>query len=441
MAYRYLDELTVDTCVMANTAKQDKIELNIGTWVFEGNIGTLDELANRLFQAVNFHRDQYGNRYRFQIFNRGVRGRGYQRTVNFIATGEPRFPIGRPLIQGQLKLRFDGLSSCCFAETRLTINPTRALSQTGSRTIFRAETNDADYESAMFRQRALPRPIDEFPLRASDNYIWDMRLIRTMRGERWLRFLWAYLRGVDAFVQENFRRAFEAEDISFRHNPTYNLKKVETYWEFQHRDPIWIMGQIAPIFLALGKAGRLTEYDIRQDQELFPTYEINQNSPLVRFDATNNISLKAYAKTNRRVRFEVEIKSGRRRHTSGSLSDIVRMIEVNAEEAAERMNYAIGNVLRVIEGELEQAPPYELMEEIFNSTSNSEERRLLLSQLVVRGGVNRISGQPINAAVDTLRSRGVIERTAPRSPSHLLVPRFHRARLVLADNLQEPEEE
>lgn len=436
MAYRYLDEFDGDAHVEAEKAKHDKIELNIGTWMFDGDTTTIDQIATRLSQAVNFYRDGNGRRYRFRIFNRGVRGR-YQRVIKFAATGEPHFPIGRPLIQGRIKFRRDTASTTCYIDTELTINPTRALAQTGPRSILQANIEDHDYTSAMFRQRALPRSSEEFSLRASDNYIWDSRLIRSMRDERWMQFVSSYLHGVDQFLQNRIANTFEAEGIELHRSHDYNLKKVEAYWEFQHRDPIWLMHQLTPTFLALGKAGHLVEYATGDGNELFPRAEINQNSPLLRSQITSDITIKVYAKTNRRVRFEVERKSGRLRHTSHSLNDIIGMIEDYTEDAAGRMNQALTNLIEAIGNDVEQSPPYELVQEIFNATDDATERRLLLSELVVRGGYTKVHRQPINDAVDRLHDREVIRRTAPRAPSFLLVQRFQRARSILSGNLDE----
>lgn len=432
MSYSYLPEYTTTATVDTETAKHDRIELNIGEWMFTAD-DDLNDIANRLSRAVTYIRDYDGRRFRFQLLNRPRGQSQYLRKIPFKALGNPHFPTGRPLFQGRLILRRDTTNHRQhYVKAELIINPTRAMAQYPRGVFARSIFEEEEISSPVARTEELYHSQNEFPLRPSDNYLHDGRLARLASGPRWRQHIQDYIMGIETVVGSIINQMCSGLGTDCYRNEEYNLKLVETYWEFRHFDPIRLVHQLTPHFRSLGKAGRLVDYSVTNTDELFPTELFEMNSPLLRITKNASTDIKIYAKTNQRVRFEVEQKSGRSTHTFETIPDMMELLEEFTQEATQDMEQVLSNLNEASGAAIEQRAAYDLLFAIMSATDIPDHQRLLASSLVMQGGYTKIPNHPVNNAVDLLRGDGVVRPSFPRSQTYQLTPEYQQARATLA---------
>src|SRR5690606_28503415 len=118
---------------------------------------------------------------------------------------------------------------------------------------------------------------------------------------------------------------------------------VETYWEFLADNPVSLVHDLAPYLNLLG-----AEYSDRRYPAGYRETRRDRNSPSVKVLLRPGVFLRLYAKTNRRVRFEIthDFRKERLRlasdvqveRRSSDPSRLRHWINACADDAAERLN-------------------------------------------------------------------------------------------------------
>jgi len=217
--------------------------------------------------------------------------------------------------------------------------------------------------------------------------------------------------------------------------PGFNLRAVETYFEFQHDDPIHVVAGMEPLFRSLG-----TDSSTRVYANVLRHTDYQHHSSAHTCRLVTGVSAKVYAKTTRRIRLEIthDLTSSRRVATSHVRTDLAGLVLLLDETSAHDVREA-RSLMRLLERAMpprgQQAPPYELVRAIMAADENQDTQRALLSIIINGGGIRCPNGDPLRPAVNTLHRAGVIERARKASTSFVLAERFQRARLVLAGQI------
>lgn len=164
---------------------------------------------------------------------------------------------------------------------------------------------------------------DEFALDGEDNWLPASPEWRKFAKRDWMT---PYLEMIAGEVDAAFQRACDIENgqhqeantpaVSMRRNgKPYALSRVETCWEFPSSNPIGAVLEIGAKLLHLKKSkgtAKIAKFQFKESGRVL-------NSPCIQIPLAENVTLKLYAKTGARIRFEVT-QSGLRKQ----LNDIVQ---------------------------------------------------------------------------------------------------------------------
>ncbi|MGB0786150.1 MAG: hypothetical protein ACPGRH_08345, partial [Alphaproteobacteria bacterium] len=385
MAYTELPEIGPETQVDADHAKHDRIDIWIGRWTLCASSREVRRFGGRLCSATCGQRDVDGNISRQNLFNSYQDRNGI--SVKFISRGMRSAPNGQPIPQGTIHItpskERPGYHNI---HARLSINPTMMLNQVSVKDV--VLNRDRPIGPSMFRQSAPAPEYGEYVLRTAENYIWSSRLLRAVEGPRWRQFVLDALTSVDRTINDALRATARNLEISRIYD--YNLKTLETYWEFKHSEPVAFVRQIAPRFISAGKSGRLVPFQQTGVGEFLPGLEREPNSLALNIKLSETANLKVYAKTNRRLRVEVVRKGVRMGHTAESIASIVSVMMEWTEEATVGLNQALESIFDGVQDDIQHESPHSLLLEILGATDDKGEQLTIASNLILEGNYQKV---------------------------------------------------
>jgi len=150
-----------------------------------------------------------------------------------------------------------------------------------------------------------------------------------------------------------------------------------------------------------------------------PSFRLKRQSPSFKIKLTQYIALKVYAKTNRRVRFEVKfrdfvinLQSGNR--TSSTIEGIVALIPKLASEVAKRVNTLLQSIAAVPVPS-SRYTALQLMHTITREAGHPYVAKAIIATLVSFGRIAPFNNDPIKEALSRLKDRKVLEPQLPKS--------------------------
>jgi hypothetical protein len=179
----------------------------------------------------------------------------------------------------------------CKLATNLHLNPSKGLNRCPSLT---SEKKPASWVEAILDQR----PKEELAkgLDSKDNVIPENLLGPARRCGRS-----RYFRAVYGAIESELKRASSAADgLPMPRNirtEDFSLRRAETYWEFSAPDAVTLVKKLAPPLGVYHKHSREREHGA--------DFEIVGNAPTITLFLSAGESLRVYAKTADRIRFEV----------------------------------------------------------------------------------------------------------------------------------------
>ena len=255
-------------------------------------------------------------------------------------------PLPPPLFSGLLEIRNPRPPSSTWTlNALLSLNPTRFVRhQQFPRPISRLLLERPRFEHVLYEAEPSLNVDGEFALIDSDNWVPDNRHWSLFALPRfWQRHLQAYLTGAVAEVRDDLRRATEHANVRIERSAEspFSVLSVETYWEFYSDDPIGTVLALHPMLESFAASS----VDAR-DFTLSVEIDGHENSRRLRLTTRVGETLKIYAKTNRRVRFEItHLLSGRRPfrldtggHTFATIEGVLPLVGRLASISAERVN-------------------------------------------------------------------------------------------------------
>jgi hypothetical protein len=183
--------------------------------------------------------------------------------------------------------------------------------------------------------------IDERSFDGNDNVLLGRAAVSYARGAAWPLHLSRYWQALLARFDALFHEAARLADLPIRFNDSFNLRSVETYWEFHINDPSSWLLEIEPIIRHLGHTNLARNF---QHPDGLSTDELTLNRRSISLRLRSGVLLRIYAKTSHRVRFEVEhdlVENARPfggSHTSTAPHVFFDWLEMAALDAASHVN-------------------------------------------------------------------------------------------------------
>lgn len=274
---------------------------------------------------------------------------------------------------------------------------------------------------------------DEIPLLPATNliigpaqkYAYALKRTRSAQFSR-------YLNLVKGMLNRVLADAFDGEEATFQRFPAYALKEIEFYWEFDSSNPIDYVQSIRPSIMA-------GHDNVSEDVYAFEqaSFNIQGQSPCLTVRITRDTKIKIYAKTNRRVRFEVTLKNdainraakkgissptaGRR--TSATSRALVEMVPLLAEEAAQRTNSVLQSIATSPVAK-SSFTALQFVHAIAQACETPHESETVIAALTTFGRISLQNNDPLRDIVHTLRDRGILRNTKPRSKVYVVTEKY-----------------
>jgi hypothetical protein len=428
-----------DVTVDPNRSKQDKVELFIREWSV---ISDSTDEAVALLASLGSGPPLYSNGRRTRVRRRSNHGwlftsldesrfRRTQRAEMHVRSAplilENGESIEPPILGGRCvwRARPTGDDHCSLSATlNLTVNPTRFLRYSGrflSHTESRPQSF-AIYEDASLQDMLTLRPerylpFGEFSFDGVDNWLPRYQRILALSFACWEHVLEIYLQTIENAFEEELQRVctmFTCE--MHRTIRFYSVQSVETYWEWHSDNPLQLVDSLATHLSSFGR--RRVQ---RRNYEL----EHAGMMSILRAQTSPGEWLKLYAKTNRRIRFEVKHKFTRgdrfvfprsaersSAHTFTTLRSVHTFFATLSERASEITNQFLAFLHSRTRRSDVRVTEYEALLETCHCLSDDYRTALdIVSLLIHRGMIDlRIrSPRRFSHAVRALRDRGVLE--------------------------------
>jgi len=167
---------------------------------------------------------------------------------------------------------------------------------------------------------------------------------------------------------------------------------------------------------------------------------LDENSRSLLIVLPRGRTLRIYAKTNKRIRFEIIhdlskpsvcrlLTSDECRKTTESLDELLTWFERLAEDAAECLNEVFDYIEEFSQPVEPSATPYDLIFQI-TATVRDETRAKAILDLLVENGSVRIgrAGSPLLADVQKLRRKGILQQ---HFRADVVTPYYRQALVIL----------
>jgi hypothetical protein len=443
MSYRRIQKYTHSVRVSAAKARQDRTHIIVGDWI----LGPTHDMALATFFAAlapaQIHestlgittrplavsepwfarREHYDPTCATLDIRQGGRGRGLR--------------PGRPLVTGQLKTRRMGRISeygpvARIVSLDLNLNPTRFLHHQPKREfVERMQQPVAEWvlpEPRLIAGTATLEAADERSLDGKDNVLLGLVPVSDAHGLPWSlhlrRYWYALLEKFDGLFHEAAGLAM----LAIRFADSFNLRSVETYWEFHINDPSSWLLEIEPIIRRLGLTNAARNF---QHPDGLSTDELTANRRSITLRLRSGVLLRVYAKTSHRVRFEVEhdlVETARLfggRHTSTDPNVFFDWLEMAALDAASHVNRVLEHLERQQTREGAQMSVTQLVIRVTQVVGDPDLAERLLSLVAANQSISSDAG--LAPSIRRLVSHSILETAERGRNRYVLTPEYRDA--------------
>ena len=211
------------------------------------------------------------------------------------------------------------------------------------------------------------------------------------------------------------RDQMQERDILVREIPYRSLQAMEIYWEFSANDPIRLVQSLVKPLHRLSSHVRITEKTIANVEE-----ETTNQSRCVTINLTRSIRLRVYAKTTRRVRFEVEfsgdaisgICSGR---TSRDTEGILRKIDQLLARAVNEMNWVLSELRYQVPPGAQEESAVGLISKVARILNDAGKTEMVISSLHTFGRIAPEGNEVLLEVARKLKQAGILRTIGGRS--------------------------
>lgn len=333
-----LPSFSLDCPIKANEGMFDRLEVDYGPILL--GIDHLDQ-GQRFADHLSIPPERRrmmdtGVRYGI-LFNRYT---GRQRFKVEIRKGSVHLYDGvakRPLFGGRFTVLKSRATAFSSGYASMSLNPTRFLRYQKTRGMFlNGKSNLRNWPVVLFANATNPHGPDEFSFDGNDNWVPPFSYNRTAQYGWSQPLLRRYLGGVIETLKNEVLRAgsvLDAEPSLL--DATFNLKRAEIYWEFSDADPVATINQL------LQRLGTISK---KQTARNFGRFRGQDGLCVIYgYRLASGIWLYVYAKTNKRIRFEIRYslkkaaKTLKEGHASKSRTDLIRYLQRLRTDASIRL--------------------------------------------------------------------------------------------------------
>jgi hypothetical protein len=415
----------------AEDAFVDRIEMTIGDWGLFGSETEVMNQIHRLRDAEVFDSDGQTLPLFHSIQSKSLYGKLDVRFATAISDDKV---TGRsPLISGRLEKSGRYRPHESLANARLqfsfacTLNLTRWVQAQGLKRITRLNRPRIATEYVM---AIAPDPAwyeEERPLVPSTNIIiGGLKRYGYAKGYPLERHFANYLRTTSRLLTNSIAQLpLDGHQTPVRER-YYSIREIEFYWEFDHNSPISYVWNIIRPALGLSDRGFLGSREIENS-----SVELIGQSPNVKVMLGKGTWLRIYAKTDRRVRFEVLLESSAIERLQGarggnSFQSIARMLQGLRDYATEKLNEVLPRLNRDASTS-STATAMLLMSEVQRACPDHHLAEMIVSALVCFGRIAPYNNDPARDAIDKLKKAGVLEPIRSRSRICVVTERYEQA--------------
>jgi len=435
----YMEGNILDTVFNANDAKQDKIELDIGEWFVQA----IDsEMTGFIHCLGSQERDQAHSPYRaFQADNHLN-----SPTIKRLQILKPKYGRGlldnAPLFGGYLEVRKVAATEqqdSYVLKLKLRINPTRfcAYQPTPSRVRHNNKIERRLAESfVLFAKQDRISHATERTLDYKDNAL--LKPVSKLNGSRdlWQQNLERYISSISAYLSNEINE-YRSGGFTLRaFEPYYSLKSIETYWDIKCDNPVVTIKSLESDFLTLGNNTSTSYYN--------DAGALTEGSAIaLRAEFKTGQRLKLYAKTNKRIRVEIEHKysqnpslAEKRTYTATNIDDLLSMVNFASYESSRLANNFISSLSKYSNhADILNGNALTFIQMIYRQLNDIELAEEVSSLLTVSGGVPTGSAKgKYKKALEDLMSAGIIIRKGRPDNRYVIAPRFASVRECLIKN-------
>lgn len=418
-----LPRFSFEQTVISDTARHDRIvaKMELGSVM-----GTAEEIDSMRLDLGN--PSPSSTTYRERIFTTQD-GRGAYRPpleVRKKAIRRSGLSWPPPLFGGNLNLSPYGGGG--QRASRLTMNLDANLTRLAR---FQIAGRDPERERfELFGGTAPPCLDGEFSLDGKNNWILAGSQDVWFTPDRWIAHMAESVSEIrNAMIMELVdARSAVAPQLRLEELRSSMLESCETYWEFQSENPIGHVRQMERLLSDFGVNSRATTSPPSRNVRR----EFRENCLVLSIDLRRGILLRVYAKTNRRIRFEVahDLKQNAaplERHSPSSqgttssryagndteLLALLNMLKTNSAQIVNRAFAHMRNRNSVIPSHFSESM---LLLKIGRIAKNDEFALTVSENLRVRGGVSPnglVAG--LRKAIDRMTSKGILRYNAESS--------------------------
>ena len=250
---------------------------------------------------------------------------------------------------------------------------------------------------------------DEHALLKADNILLghDMRFAYAMAQAPSGHFE-ELLTNIEYAISQPLLAVSEQNNVPVETSSSYTLKGIEVYWEFTTPHPVSTVDLLAPKLQSVVNQSRTNAYPIK----LLGTTRVQQ-SRSIQLDLGSKILLRIYAKTNKRIRFEISWGRDAIAQQVGRRSEIdrVRLMEVIdwlVSRSSERLTELFYEMSPPLYGTLEVATTDDLLRAIGAAHPDPVICAVILDGLRHYDRIVPEGSQPLLDAVRRLKRKGVL---------------------------------
>ncbi|UIY28318.1 hypothetical protein LZK73_15220 [Neorhizobium galegae] len=359
----------------------------------------------------------------------------------------------RPLFSGRLEARARNTPSSSGQPqwdftARLAINPTRWITQQPLGLIRRPEAEWASAPVNLFH-RDQPYTQEIGLVRGDNVHLGLPRNLSMCRPSMWMVQVERYIRSVRDLITQTLQRvADEGNGFAIQaREPSYTLKEIETYWEYWSPRPLERMRRLADPVRQLAASSSTAWHPLTEEAaaalSAAGAIEVgtDDNSPRILMRSGRGCTVRIYAKTDSRLRFEVAYDCNEARDTFAPLAglpleQLMARLALARERGAEQLSQVLDFIRPHVTVPEQERQIHELFAEIFRCASTPAAASVIVSMLVNNGRVATGPGFSVGLAdMRRLMRRGVLTRGGMQGQDFtwVVTPQFEAALARLRD--------
>jgi hypothetical protein len=258
---------------------------------------------------------------------------------------------------------------------------------------------------------------DEYCLTSDTNVLLgDNSLYRYALSKSAESHLLDYVQMIQNFLGRELLDASRSYGDRVKHLPYYSVRSIEFVWEFSHSEPTRLVEALELAMRTLGESTPRHRALVRGEE-----VGTVQDSFCISTELSSGCSLTLYAKTNKRVRFEIRMNSycvGRTLssgQTCNSIEELRVKLAVLRVWATNCFRSALGDLDRYTLPPSSGLSCIRFCSEVGRLADNAQLAHTVLETLRIRGSLSSPRGSPMRELADLLTKAGMLRRRVKRS--------------------------